>query len=302
MAEKSATPDQQVAQKSGRQYGVISTRQLREAGLSGDAVLGRLQAGRLHRIHRGVYAVGHPGLSFEGRWMAAVLALGVDAALSHRSAAGLWGLIKPVGGSVEVSIPRRTGRRSRAGIRIHRCPGLAPDQVTKRRGIPVTTVARTIADLRRTSAPVEVRRAVRQAGVLGLSSGLDDPGEPTRSELEDRFLRLCARHGLPAPEVNVRVGSRLVDFLWRAERVVVETDGYRYHRGAQAFEDDHDRNLEMRGLGYDLIRLSYRQVNDDPGAAAGYVREALRTSGDGGRGHRRHLVAGRDRGVAEVDP
>jgi very-short-patch-repair endonuclease len=112
--------------------------------------------------------------------------------------------------------------------------------------------------------------------MLGLSSGLEAPREPTRSELEDRFLRLCSQHGLPAPEVNVRVGSRLVDFLWRAERVVVETDGYRYHRGVQAFEDDHDRNLEMRGLGFDLIRLSYRQVTENPGAAAGYVREALK--------------------------
>jgi very-short-patch-repair endonuclease len=116
---------------------------------------------------------------------------------------------------------------------------------------------------------------VRQAEVLELT--LDSAvGDQTRSELEHLFLRLCRRHRLPMPEVNVRVGGRIVDFLWRDRRLIVETDGYRYHRGRVAFEDDRARDLEQRALGFEVVRLSHRQVTDEPQRVAAVLRSALR--------------------------
>lgn len=207
--------------------------------------------------------------------MAAVLTAGERAVLSHMSAAGLWGLLQPRQGQIHVSIPSRTGRRTRKGIRIHRPVDLSSKSVSQRKGIPVTTPARTIDDIHRIVSPAELRHAIRQAEVLGLRIGLDETGERTQSELEHIFLRLCEQHGLPAPEVNVQIGSRIVDFLWREQHVVVETDGYRYHRGSQAFEDDHDRDLDLRNLGYDVVRLTYRQVTVSPERAASAVADAL---------------------------
>lgn len=277
MAEKSANPDRRVASKSEKQHGVISIGQLREIGLSDDAVLGRVRTGRLHRLHRGVYSVGYRSTSNESRWMAAALACGEGAVISHRSAAGLWKLLDAKGGPVDVSVATTPGRRRRAGIRLHRRTILVTGSITERRRIPVTTPAQTIADLRRIASPAELRQAVRQAAVLGLRTGLaGSTSERTRSELEHLFLRLREAHGLPAPEVNVRIGPRIVDFLWPKQRVVVETDGYRYHRGSQAFEDDHDRNLDLRTLNYDVVRLTYRQVTAAPERAAAVVAEALR--------------------------
>jgi very-short-patch-repair endonuclease len=135
--------------------------------------------------------------------------------------------------------------------------------VTRRDGIPVTTPARTIADLRSVLPASELRRAARQAEVLGLRLDTES-ADGTRSELESMFLRLCRRHRLPEPQVNVRVGPHIVDFLWSERRLVVETDGYRYHRGRIAFEEDRARDLELRRFGYDVIRLSFRQVSDEP--------------------------------------
>jgi very-short-patch-repair endonuclease len=154
----------------------------------------------------------------------------------------------------------------------------------------VTTPARTLSDLRRVVAtpgrrglisPKELRRAIRQANVLGLPVGEEERQERTRSELERDFLRLCRRHRLPAPEVNVRVGPHLVDFLWRERMLVVETDGYRYHSGRVAFEDDRARDLELRALGYEVVRLSSRQVVEEPGAIADTLRAVLKGGGAG---------------------
>jgi very-short-patch-repair endonuclease len=203
------------------------------------------------------------------------------AALSCRSAASLWGLLPIAGGSVDVSISGDGGRRRRQGIRLHRSPSLLPADVTLRRGIPVTRPTRTIADLRRgmTSSgrpglisPKELRRAVRQANVLGLPIGDDDRRDRTRSDLERDFLRLCRRHRLPVPKVNVRIGPHLVDFLWRDRKVVVETDGYVYHRGRVAFEDDRARDLDLRGLGYEVLRIADRQIDDEPNRIAAALR------------------------------
>ena len=276
MPEQSDPKDLRVARIAARQHGVVSIHQLRDAGLSADAVLDRRRAGRLHRLHRGVYAVGHIAPSIERRWMAAVLAHGARAVLSHRSAAALWGLLSAGDAPVDVSIPKRSGRRAREGIRLHRSTSLQLDHVTRRRGIPATTPARTIADLRPLLSAPLLRRAIRQAGVLGLPTGRAVSNDRTRSELEHRFLQLCLSHRLPEPDVNVRIGSLTVDFLWPEHRLVVETDGYRYHRGPVAFEDDHVRDLELRTRGYDVLRLSYRQVVDEPRKVVGTLRRELK--------------------------
>jgi putative AbiEi antitoxin of type IV toxin-antitoxin system len=226
MRQQGVSPDQIIARIAARQHGVISYAQLLWAGLSPSGISRRVQAGRLHWIHRGVYAVGHRRVTIEGRWMAAVLACGPGAALSHRSAAELWGLLTPRP-QVHVTAPVRGGRRRQRGIHLHRSPSL-PSATTWRRGIAVITPARTITDLRRVLEPAEVDEAIAQAEVMRLPIG-HHPGslhEPTRSELERAFLRLCRRNALPKPEVNVRLGPYRPDFLWRGQRLIVETDGW----------------------------------------------------------------------------
>ena len=206
--------------------------------------------------------------------MAAVLACGEGAVLSHRSAAVLWRLLGDAKGYPDVSVPTTGGRSKRDGIRVHRRLSLAPNEVTRRRNIPVTKPARTIADLKRAVPAAEHRRAVRQAEVFGYPTGLDAT-EPTRSELEDLFLQLCRRHQLPAPEVNVRVAGHEVDFLWCEQKLVVETDGFRYHRGHAAFEEDHQRDLDLRTGGFAIQRYTYHQVTSEPKRVATSIEGAI---------------------------
>ena len=242
--------------------------------MTDDAVLTRVRAGRLHRLHRGVYAVGHSGIGREGRWMAAVLACGEGAVLSHRDAAALWDLLPAADGPVHVTTPSLAGRAVRAGIRLHRSRSLGPISRTRRLGIPVTTAARTLTDLRPVLPAWQWRRAVRQAEFKGLSLGSIET-DRTRSDLERDFLRLCRRHRIPAPEVNVKVGRWTVDFLWRRQRVAVETDFYDYHRGRVAFRDDRVRDLELRRHGFAVHRFSEEQVNECPAEVAADLRDAL---------------------------
>lgn len=283
---KESAPELVVATTAGRQHGAISIDQLRQAGLSNAGVTRRVRSGRLHRLHRGVYAVGHVAPSNERRWMAAILAFWAtpedgngDAALSHRSAAALWGLLPPVDGPVDVSLPSRNGRGKRRGIRIHRPRFLEPRKVVWQRGIPVTSPARTLADLRSVVVARELRRAIRQADFLGLPTGSDVVPDKTRSELERRFLWLCRRHRLPVPAVNMRIGPLTVDFCWVESKLVVETDGYRAHRGRAAFEDDRERDLILHRLGYEVHRLSHRQVFREPVSVATVLQAALECRG-----------------------
>ena len=272
MDEESAAPDRNLARLAARQHGVVTARQLAVMEIRKDAVYKRLRAGRLHRIHRGVYAVGHPALSQEGCWMAAVLACGREAVLSHRSAAALWRLLPITDGAVDVTTPPGGSRRERAGLRRHRTRSLPTSDVTRRREIPVTTPARTIADLRNVLPASRLRRAIREAEALGFDLGHDVEAARTRSELEHRFLRLCHRHRLPIPETNTPIGGFVVDFLWRGPALIAETDGYQYHRGRQAFEDDRARDVELRLLGYEVVRFTYRQVLDDPARVVAVLR------------------------------
>ncbi len=206
MRSQDAT-DVVIAHLAARQHGVVSVRQLRAAGLTSNAITRRLRSGRLHRIHRGVYAVGHTAPSNERRWMAAALAYGSDAVVSHRSAASLWGLLAPRSEPVHVSVSGIANKGKHKGVQLHRSRTLTPEQTTRRRGIPVTTPTRTIADLRRVAPVAEVQRALRQAGVLGFRVDDESSLEGTRSALEQAFLRICERYGLPRPEVNAHVSS-----------------------------------------------------------------------------------------------
>lgn len=206
--------------------------------------------------------------------MAAVLACGEGAVLSHRSAAELWALLPAAKGDVHVTVAGRGGRDKRRDIHLHRSPSLRTTATTRHKRIAVTTPARTLTDLCRTIDPALYRKAVREAEFRNLALGAA-PTDHTRSELERAFLRLCRRRRLPLPEVNVRIGDFTVDFLWREERLIVETDGYAAHRGRQAFEDDHARELALHADGYRLRRFTDRQVRRQPDAVAAVVARAL---------------------------
>lgn len=277
--------DAVIAAIAERQHGVATASQLREASLSDAAISKRVRAGRLRRIHRGVYAVGHGALSREGRWIAAVLACGKGAVVSHASAAALWGLLRPIEGPIDISVPTTAGRARRRGLRIHRCATLMSSSstdgletrhllVTRRDGIPVTTVARTLRDLRGAVAPYLVRRATRQAELAGWRlDGIET--DRTRSDLERDFLCFCRRHRLPSPKVNARVADLTVDFLWPDARLVVETDGYRYHRGSIAFENDHARDLTLRQHGFTVLHYTGAQLRSYPAEIAAELGEVL---------------------------
>ncbi|HKO39078.1 MAG TPA: DUF559 domain-containing protein [Solirubrobacterales bacterium] len=223
--------------------------------------------------------------------MAAVLACGKGAVLSHGSAAALWKLLRPLDGPVHVSVPTTSGRKPRRGIHLHRAQALAesspspsyPQQggrrgrllVTRRDNIPVTTAARTIDDLRRSEFPSRLlRRAIRQAELMGLRlDGVES--DRTRSDLEAAFLDLWHRHHIPPPEVNAKLGRWEVDFLWRSQRLVVEADTWTYHRGSVAFEDDHARDLDLRAAGYTVLRFTDRQLEAEPGRVVADVTRDL---------------------------
>lgn len=264
MGNQPAKCDLVIARIASRQHGVVSSAQLRAAGISKVAASKRTNAGRLHRLHRGVYAVGHTRLTFEGRCLAAALACGESAVVSHGSAASLWRLIPAGDGPIDITLPTDAGRESRPGIRIHRTSTLIAGLTTRRSAVPVTRPARTLRDLRRVVPPALHQQAVRRGLDLRLIDEADLQREPdlTRSELERLFLRLCRRHRFPSPEVNARVGPYEVDFLWRERGVIVETDGFRYHGNRGAFESDRVRDARLQSLGYRVLRFTYRQVCD----------------------------------------
>jgi very-short-patch-repair endonuclease len=284
--------DRSVAALADRQLGVISRIQLLELGLSGRAIMRRLERGQLHPLHRGVYAVGHRVVSGRGRWMAAVLAAGPGAVLSHRSAAALWDMRAGGLNRLEVTTPRE---RRRPGIEVHRAC-LAPDEVTEVDGIPVTTVGRTLLDLAAVLPHAQIGRAIDRAealqltdvlpldallerhrgqrGTAALRERLERGIKPalTRSELEDRFLAFLDAHGLPRPEVNshLQLGDRFIeaDFLWREQRLIVELDGHETHGTRAAFERDRERDRILQAHGWRVVRITWRQLHDDPGTIA----------------------------------
>jgi very-short-patch-repair endonuclease len=288
MPEEVAEPrrDAAIASLAAGQHGAISVEQLYALGLSSSAVGDRVSAGRLHRIHRGVYAVGYPRLSREGLWLAAVLACGQAAVLSHRSAAELW-RIMPTGrgqaghrgvadGPVDVTVAGEGGRMQRQGIRIHRSITLSVAGSTIRAGIPVTNPARTLEDLRRVLPSRQFARALREAEFLALPIGKAFEPDRTRTDLEGLLLAVVRRHRLPQPEVNMRIDRYVVDFLWRPQRLIVEVDGWQAHRMRSAFEEDRARDARLKILGFEVLRFTWRQIEGDAGTVAQTIRELLR--------------------------
>jgi very-short-patch-repair endonuclease len=206
--------------------------------------------------------------------MAAVLACGEGAVLSHGSAAVLWGFLKPLDGPVHVTSPSTGGKAQRVGIALHRSPSLRRKGETRVRDrIPVTAPRRTIEDLPSALPSYLVRRAKRQAEFLGHELSL--PTDRSRSDLETDFLSFCRRYRLPLPEVNVKVGRWEVDFLWPIHKLIVETDFFDYHRGSVAFEDDHQRELDLRRLGYTVRRYTGVQLRSYPAEMAAELGEVL---------------------------
>lgn len=207
--------------------------------------------------------------------------------MSHRSALSLWGLLPDNQARCDVVVAGNGGRARRAGIRIHRSLSLATSDVTLHRRIPVTTPVRTVADLREAIsarrggaiAGHELRKAIRQANVLGLPVDPRDAKVRTRSDLEGDFLRLCRRHRLPRPKVNVRIGPYLVDFLWRERQLVVETDSYLYHRGEVAFQEDRARDLGLMRRGFEVLRISELQLDEEPTQVAEVLTTRLALAG-----------------------
>jgi len=265
----------------------VARRDLLVAGVGAEAIRHRLANGRLHRVHRGVYAIATPQLDRFGRWLAAVLACGERAVLSHRSAAALWGLLNPAPGPIEVTVPGHWSCR-RAGIRVRGTRSLPPTDISHTRGIPCTTVERTLIDIAGGPAP-ELAQAVEQAFALHLlgrnrmaealarANGRRGVGDLrrllarllgdlplTRSGLERRFLKLVARAGLPAPIVNRHRAAHRVDFTWPTYRLVVETDGRATHDNPFAFHRDRARDLDLEIAGWHVIRLSWWQVVEEP--------------------------------------
>ena len=287
--------DRALAELAHRQWGVLSLTQLRDFGLGARAVQLRAQSGRLRRVHRGVYAIGGAALPREGRDLAAVLACGEGAVLSHVSAAVHWGLL-----SYDAPRPEVTATASKAGapgIRLHRTRSLDARDTTIHRGIPITTLAKTFLDLAASSPKNHLEHAIGQAmrnqiydhraitdvlsrhhgrrGTKALRQATVDPAF-TRGDIERRFRRLCRRAGLPQPLSNVVVADadlhpHEVDFLFPAHRLVVETDGWRDHGTRIAFERDRAKDAALVAAGYVVLRFTKRQIADDPDTVAARV-------------------------------
>ena len=280
MRKERANCEVALASIAARQHGVVSAAQLAAVGIPDYGATRRVKAGRLHRVHRGVYAVGHANLSFEGRCLAAALASGEGAVVSHGSAAALWGMLPRPSGPIAVTVRTGNGRRRRPGIVLHRSPALPAGFQTLRANVPVTIPARTLRDLRRTAPGPVVQRAVRRALDLRLVTQEDLGHEPdlTRSELERLFVALCRRHRLPSPAVNARAGPYEVDFLWRDLSLIVETDGFRYHGSRAAFESDRARDARLQALGYRVLRFTYRQLRENAGDVVASLRGVMRSA------------------------
>jgi very-short-patch-repair endonuclease len=295
----SGPPDRAVAALARSQYGVIARRQLRTLGMSDRGLAHAAAAGRLHRIHHGVYAVGHTVLVPRGRWMAAVLACGPHAVLSHAAAGALWELRPSEATIIDVTLPGTGGRQRRKGIRVHRARNL-DGQTTTNDGIPVTTPARTILDLATRLDRRGIERLLDQAENARLTDGpsldalarahaghkgaakllrtMDDhaPGTTlTRSELEEAFLGLCRESNLPRPKVNHHIEGLEVDFVFLDHGLLVEADSWRWHRSRESFEKDRRRDAIHAAAGWRTLRFTHRQTEAEPRTVAAAVTAAL---------------------------
>ncbi|HYH60051.1 MAG TPA: DUF559 domain-containing protein [Thermoleophilaceae bacterium] len=281
-----------------RQHWVITRTQLLDLGFTDKAIEWRVREGRLHVTWRGVYAVGRPELTRHGWLMAAVLACGEGAVLSHDSAAELWDIRIPRNQLIHVSVTRSSPVRRR-GIQTYRRPSLAAEDVATQHGIPTTTPTRTLMDL--TLHPRELEAAVNEADKLdlidpeslreALEASAGQPGVKslrklldrhtlllTDSELERRFVPIANRAGLPPPQTQASLHGFRVDFYWPTLDLVVETDGLRYHRTPTQQARDRVRDQALTAAGLTVLRFTHAQVRYEPG----YVERILRSAGSSG--------------------
>ncbi len=293
-------PDREIAAIAGGRRTLVTHAELQALGVSGSAISRAVARGRLHRRHRGVYslvpAAALPPLAEE---QAAVLAVGDGAYLSGHRAAAAWGYRRATDRDIEVTVAGRDAGRTRAGIKVHLVRSLDSRDIRKLKGIPITSPARTLLDIAPDLSDRELERAFDEAVAMGLMTraavratlranprrpgcarlrALADEGRGatmTRSEAEERFLGLIRRAGLPAPLVNVKLGRWEADFLWRAERVVVEIDGHAYHAARTARERDHRKDAELQSSGYFVIRISARHLKHHPEEVLTRVATAL---------------------------
>jgi very-short-patch-repair endonuclease len=279
-----------IAALAARQHGVMTRAQLVQAGLTRGAIEHRLATARLHRLHQGVYAVGYPAKGREARWIAAVLACGPGAVLSHRSAATLWKIRDGEGPRPDVTLPRHSGRR-RPGVAIHNSP-LEPRDCTTRFGIPVTTATRALFDVAPGLNDDQLARTLRETDYLGhldlralqvllarrpsrrLQALIADP-IMTRTELEDRFVKICDRHKLPRPLTQQAVLASTIDFVWPDHNLLVETDGWEAHGTRSAFQSDRAASNAFQLAGYTILRFTYDDLKRRPAHVVNQIRAAL---------------------------
>jgi very-short-patch-repair endonuclease len=289
--------DEVIAGCGRQQHGTVARRQLLALGFGADAIDYRLKRRRLHVVHAGVYAVGHEALSRQGRWMAAVLAGGLGAALTFRSAGALWEVRPTSASKIEVTTPR--GQHPRPGIQFHRS-SLPGDEVTVEEGIPGTTVPRTLFDLAAVLTPWQLERAMNEAEVRRLWDQLSlldllrryprRPGSRTvravlgareagatitRSELEVRFLELVDRARLPQPRTNKLVEGFEVDVVRPEARIAVELDARSTHATIAAFERDRERDRILLAAGWRTVRVTWRQLEFAPDRLEADLRRLL---------------------------
>lgn len=293
--------DRKVATLAGRQHGVVGRWQLEEIGLSRQMIKTRIAHGGLSRLHRGVYAVGHRALTVESRWMAAVLAHGPHTVLSHRSAGQLWGICPRSQIAPEVTCPG--SQKTKKWIVAHRAV-LLRDEVGRVRGIPVTSVPRTMFDIAATRSEREVERAWNEMEVRGLRDRLsvphllerypgrkgslvlaclaeskEAPVGITRNDLEEAFLSLIDRFGLPRPRMNAPLAVRErfyeIDCLWEDRRVAIELDGGAAHKTTKAFHDDRERDRILTAEGFTTARITWDHIHQKPAEVASDLRRIL---------------------------
>ncbi len=278
-----------VRRLAGRQHGVFAKRQLLALGIEAWRIERWLSDGRIESVYRSVYAFSRDVLSREGWWMAAVLASGSGAALSHASAGTLWRIRSYRGGPTHVTTSRKL-----LPLRdvIRHCVPIAPDEMTVHAGIPVTTPGRTLFDIAHALRPHELEQAMREAEYHRLMSGPSlpvllerYPGKtgatavrrllergwseaPTRRELESRFTGFIDEYNLPRPERNALIDLKSrrveVDFLWRSARLAVELDGSAAHGTRRAFEDDRERDRLLQLAGFRVVRVTWHQLEARP--------------------------------------
>jgi very-short-patch-repair endonuclease len=295
MRRKGDAREHDVAKLATRQHGLVEFQQLIELGLSAEAIQRRLSSGRLHQVHKGVYAVGHLALTRLGQMMAAVLACGPNALLSHWAAAELWGFLPRKRDFIDVV--SATNSRRRKGIIPHRGANLDPDRAY-RHGIPVTSPSRTLLDIAAVASRKELARAIeaaersgwlnpremgkliarnpRRPGMKALKAELaayDPIMRRTRSILERDFLRECKRLGVPKPISNEIVEGLEVDMFWPDAKVIVELDSWEFHKTKAAFERDRRRDAWLERRGYRVLRVTYDWLATDPAEVAETVKE-----------------------------